>query len=183
MIVAGVIFVVIGLLLCVTIVGAIIGGPMIFLGCIFLIVGALSRRKTTITNVVQVSTMPGLQQAQVPADVDAVPRTIRNVEPPVFDAQPVPRPAQATARRLEGPVVSYSSEEPNGYSYDRKKWDALVEYDDDIKRVAVALQPYGSKYIDQFAAAYLALNDKEYLPVIIKKIIATAKQDLETRRS
>ena len=97
----------------------------------------------------------------------------------MLDAPPMQRPAPA-ARRLDGPAVSYS-EVPDGYAYDRKKWEALVEYDEDIKRVSLALQPYGSKYIDQFAAAYLALNDKEYLPVIIKRILATAKQDAEAR--
>jgi len=38
--------------------------------------------------------------------------------------------------------------------------------------------PYGQKYIDQLAAAYLALNDKEYLPMIVQKILATAKDDV-----
>jgi hypothetical protein len=68
------------------------------------------------------------------------------------------------------PVV----EEP---TFDQNKWNALVKYDPDIKRIVEALSPYGPKYIDQFAAAFMALNDKDYLPQIIQDILATAKAD------
>ncbi len=36
---------------------------------------------------------------------------------------------------------------------------------------------YGQKYVDEFAAAYLALNDKDYLPAILRKIVASASRD------
>jgi hypothetical protein len=64
--------------------------------------------------------------------------------------------------------------------YDRTKWKALVSYDDDIARVVQALQPFGQKYVDQLATAYLAINDKDYLAVICQKIVATAKADSAT---
>jgi hypothetical protein len=63
------------------------------------------------------------------------------------------------------------------YRYDRNRWNALVEYDPELARVEATLQPYGQKYIDQLATAYLTLNDKNKLPDIIKKIIETAKRD------
>jgi hypothetical protein len=44
-----------------------------------------------------------------------------------------------------------------------------------------ALFPYGQKYVDQLATGYLALNDKEYLPMIVQKILATAKDDAARR--
>lgn len=48
-----------GFLLCLTIFGAVIGIPLMFLGFIFMAIGfALRRRKTVITNVVQVSNAP-----------------------------------------------------------------------------------------------------------------------------
>jgi hypothetical protein len=61
--------------------------------------------------------------------------------------------------------------------YDLKKWQALLHYDADIKRVADALAPYGQRYLDQFAAAFMAINDKNYLPQIIQTILSTAKTD------
>jgi len=39
------------------------------------------------------------------------------------------------------------------------------------------LEPYGQKYVDEFAAAYLAVNHKDYLPMILRKIIASAGRD------
>jgi len=61
--------------------------------------------------------------------------------------------------------------------YDLKKWQALLHYDADIKRVADALAPYGQRYLDQFAEAFMAINDKNYLPQIIQTILSTAKTD------
>lgn len=86
-------------------------------------------------------------------------------------------------RPLTGePTIEHvRSEPPSRYSYDSAKWDALVEYDPDIAKIAAALKPYGAKYTDQFASAYLAINDKNYLAVIVQKIIATAKQDAAQR--
>jgi hypothetical protein len=62
-------------------------------------------------------------------------------------------------------------------TYDLVRWNALVQYDADIKRIVEALAPFGQKYIDEFAQAFMALNDKNYLPQIIEKILATAKAD------
>lgn len=61
--------------------------------------------------------------------------------------------------------------------YDKNKWNTLVKYDDDIARIVKTLSPFGQKYVDELATAYLALNDKAYLPMIIQKILATAKAD------
>jgi len=63
------------------------------------------------------------------------------------------------------------------YSYDKQKWHALLSSDADISRLAKVLEPYGQNYVDEFAAAYLALNDKDYLPMILRKIIASARRD------
>ncbi len=73
-------------------------------------------------------------------------------------------------------------------SYDVTKWTALLKYDDDLKAVADKFANFGQKFSDEFAADYLTINDKAYLPAIVKKIIARAKDersaatsDLQTR--
>ena len=63
------------------------------------------------------------------------------------------------------------------YSYDRQEWRALLSSDADISRLAKVLESYGQKYVDEFAAAYLALNDKDYLPAILRNIVASASRD------
>jgi hypothetical protein len=63
------------------------------------------------------------------------------------------------------------------YSYDRQEWRALLSGDADISRLAKVLESYGQKYVDEFAAAYLALNDKDYLPAILRNIVASASRD------
>jgi hypothetical protein len=68
-------------------------------------------------------------------------------------------------RQLREQELRTINQEP----YDRAKWKALVEYDPDISRVVSALSPYGQKYVDQLATGYLALNDKNYLPMIVQK--------------
>jgi hypothetical protein len=62
-------------------------------------------------------------------------------------------------------------------SYDKERWRVLLNNDADISRVAKVLAPYGQKYVDELAAAYLVRNDKEYLPMILRKIIASARRD------
>jgi len=42
--------------------------------------------------------------------------------------------------------------------------------------MVTALAPYGQKYVDQLAAAYLASNDKDDLPMILTEIVASARK-------
>jgi hypothetical protein len=60
--------------------------------------------------------------------------------------------------------------------YDRAKWQALVKYDPEIQRVAQQINQLGDKWVDVLAADYLILNDKSYLPQIIRKILNDAKE-------
>ena len=62
--------------------------------------------------------------------------------------------------------------------YDRAKWHALLKYDGDIARVAERLNVLGQHRVDEFAKAYLAINDKSYLPIILEKIIAQARKEI-----
>jgi hypothetical protein len=61
--IAGAVLVFLGLLFSLTVIGAIIGIPMMIAGAIMMAVGVFGRRKTIITNVVQVSNAPGAQPA------------------------------------------------------------------------------------------------------------------------
>ncbi|MHB1668746.1 hypothetical protein [Thiomonas sp.] len=69
-----------------------------------------------------------------------------------------------------------------GPSFDRAKWNALVQYDQDISSLAEKLQPLGTKWVDQLASSYLALNDKKYLPDIERKIVAAARVEAEENK-
>jgi hypothetical protein len=166
-----------GLLLCFTIILAPLGWMLMFIGALMAIVGLVGRRKTIITNVVQVSNIPGQgMQANIPIDFDSR-QPMRAIEPR-FDTREPRLLASA-------PVIDVTPREPqrqaSGVVYDHAKWNALVQYDPDIARLAKVLTPYGQKYVDELATAYLALNDKAYLPMIIQKILATAKQDAATK--
>jgi hypothetical protein len=72
--------------------------------------------------------------------------------------------------------------DPMEEPFDREKWNALLKYDQDIALIAEKLWPLGDKWIDEFARAYLVLNDKQYLPNITKKIIDDARKENELRQ-
>jgi hypothetical protein len=56
-------------------------------------------------------------------------------------------------------------------------WNALCANDPDIARGVAMLAPYGKKYLDDLAGAYLIFNDKNFLPLILKHLVASARQD------
>ena len=68
-------------------------------------------------------------------------------------------------------------DEPNPNAYDLEKWRALVKSDADISRSVEAVQPFGKKYVDQLAMAYLAFEEKSYLPAIVKMVADAIKKD------
>jgi len=168
-----------GLLLCFTIILAPIGWILMFIGAIMLLVGVLGRRKTVITNVVQVSTTPGVgMQANIPIGYDDR-QPMRTIEPRADMREP-------QLLSSSSPIIDVTPRQAsrqNGYTYDQAKWNALVQYDPDIAKIVKALAPYDRKYTEELAAAYLAINDKAYLPMIIQKILASAKQDASARQA
>ena len=60
-------------------------------------------------------------------------------------------------------------------SYDRSKWNALLRFDPEIAAAAEQVKPFGQRWMDEFAQAYLDLNQKSYLPQIVQKIISEAR--------
>lgn len=72
-----------------------------------------------------------------------------------------------------------SRHDPSVEPFDRQKWDALLKHDSLIAEITRKLTPLGQRWLDEFAAAYLALNDKRDLPSIVQKIIAQARAENE----
>jgi uncharacterized protein len=66
-------------------------------------------------------------------------------------------------------------------SFDRQKWNALVQYDSDISVAADKVRPLGTRWMDEFAAGFLVLNDKSYLPSIVESILKRAEQERDER--
>jgi hypothetical protein len=143
-----------GFLLCASILWAAPGFLCLALGLIFLQIAEQKRRQA--------------KWAAAPSD-----QPEPQIEPP---------PLQELTRAVVPPKADEQQRESPGKargipSYDKQRWRALLSSDADISRLAAALAPYGQKYVDEFAAAYLVLNDKDYLPMILRKIIASARRD------
>jgi hypothetical protein len=167
----GVILIFVGLLACLTIVGAFVGIPLMIVGAILLVVGG--RRKTIITNVINVANTPtgGVPVEQLTASVNMLPREARaELGAPAYNESRPPTLVVPTAVQMREPVAA------GGASYDTAKWKALVEYDSEIADAVKQVEGYGQRYVDQLAAAYLALNEKQYLATILQKVVARAQQ-------
>jgi hypothetical protein len=143
-----------GLLLCVSIVWAAPGFFCMGLGLIFLQIAERKRRRAK-------SAASPPDQSEPQLEPVAIPEAARALVPPNADADARAGRENATGLR----------------SYDTQKWRALLSSDGDIWRLANALEPYGQQYVDEFAAAYLAVNDKDHLPMILRQIIASARRD------
>jgi hypothetical protein len=57
------------------------------------------------------------------------------------------------------------------------QWGSLVESDQELSRLVRILTPFGQKYVDQLAGAYLAFNNKDFLPTILNLVKASARRD------
>ncbi len=149
---AGWVLLVGGVLLCVSILSAALGFLFMGFGLIFLQIAE--------------------QADQSPATPDALRSGQSGPEP----EPPPPRALAPSQAEEEREVVDRESAiDPN--SYDKERWRLLLRNDADISRLVTALAPYGQKYVDELAAAYLALNDKDHLPMILREIIASARRD------
>jgi len=60
---------------------------------------------------------------------------------------------------------------------DAEKWNALVRFDEDIRASADRLAPFGQRWVDELAAAYMAIGDKSYLPKIETRLRAEAEEE------
>jgi hypothetical protein len=150
--VAGWVLLVGGVLLCVSILSAALGFLFMGFGLLFLQIAE--------------------QKDKTPATSDA--SRSGQSEP---EREPPPPRALAPSQAEEGREVVDRERALYPNHYDRERWRLLLRNDADISRLVTALAPYGQKYVDELAAAYLALNDKDHLPMILREIIASARRD------
>jgi len=69
-----------------------------------------------------------------------------------------------------GPAASGGTAAGASAPYDGGKWKALTELDPEIAAAVAQVAPYGSLAVNELAAKYLTLNDKQYLAAIVKQI-------------
>jgi hypothetical protein len=146
-----------GLLLCVSMLWAAPGFFCMGLGLIFLQIAEQKRRRAKSAASLSNQSEPRVEPPPLQELTPAI------VPPKAGQEERIEREQRSNAAGL--------------HSYDKQRWRALLSSDADISRVAAALAPYGQKYVDELAAAYLAVNDKDYLPMILRKIIASAARD------
>jgi hypothetical protein len=86
--------------------------------------------------------------------------------------------ASPSSQRMAPPVPSARGEVCRDKApCESDKWRSLVESDQDLARVVEILTPFGQKYVDQLAGAYLAFENKAFLPAILNLLKASARQD------
>jgi hypothetical protein len=73
-------------------------------------------------------------------------------------------------------VARLSSERQRAANFPKKRWDALVKYDEEISSAASELRPFGSEWIEKLGEEFFALNeDRRYLPRIVARLAEEAR--------
>jgi hypothetical protein len=175
-----------GFLLCISIVWAAVGFLMMGFGLICLLI-AERRKKQPKASVVALSDQAERRREPPPLQIEQQTQSaeLAQASPGRIDSRQAPssfpEPGQPRPPRL--PPVPRKQQpdrrqnEPETISYDLEKWCALVKSDADISRSVDAFQPFGKKYVDQLAMAYLAFEEKSYLPTIVKLVASAVKKD------
>ena len=175
-----------GFLLCISIVWAAVGFLMMGFGLICLLM-AERRKKLSKAPPAPLSNEVGRRREPPPLQIEkhaqlaeaseASPGGIVSQQAPSSFPEPrqpkPPRPARISRKELP----DRRRNEPDAIPYDLEKWHALVKSDADLSRSVDALQPFGKKYVDQLAMAYLAFEEKSYLPTIVKLVANAIKKD------
>jgi hypothetical protein len=173
-----------GLLLCISIVWAAVGFAMMGLGLICLLIAERKKHSTAPPCLPSDAfdrrrEPPPLQidkRAQPAELVEASSSIALQKAPPSLPEPRQPRPPKpAIISPKDQPARQRN--EPDAIPYDLEKWRALIKSDADVSRSVEALQPFGKKYVDQLAIAYLAFEEKSYLPTIVKLVADAIKKD------
>jgi hypothetical protein len=85
------------------------------------------------------------------------------------------QPEAASIWPEERPSSRRANSETCGY--DPGVWRSVVTADPDVAHSVEALAPFGEKYVDQLATAYLALGDKSYLSTLMEMVATTIQND------
>jgi hypothetical protein len=175
-----------GLLLCISIIWAAVGFLMMGFGLICLLV-AERRKKHSTAPPGLLSDAFDLRREPPPLQIDKraqpaelVEASSSKIEPQRAQSSfPEPRQPRPPRPALIPPKdqPARRRNEPDTIPYDLEKWRALIRNDADISRSLEALQPFVKKYVDQLAMAYLAFEEKSYLPTIVKLVADAIKKD------
>jgi len=91
-------------------------------------------------------------------------------------------PVRISKERASDPMPAVTAPTTPTPPFDVEKWRALTKYDPEIAAISDKLLPLGQKRVDEFARSYLALNDKQYLPSIVRKILDDARAEEADRQ-
>ena len=174
-----------GLLLCVSIIWAAVGFLMMGFGLICLLI--VERRKHSTAPPGLLSDALDRRRELPPLQIDkrAQPAELVEASSSRIELKRVPSslPEPRQPRPPKPAIVSPKDQparrrnEPDTIPYDLEKWRALIKGDADVSRSVEAVQPFGKKYVDQLAIAYLAFEEKSYLPTIVKLVADAIKKD------
>jgi hypothetical protein len=172
-----------GLLLCISIIWAAVGFLMMGFGLICLLIA--ERKKQSTAPPGPLSDAFDRRREPPPLQIDKHARPAELVEASSSRIEPqrapssFPEPGQPRPPTLISPKnqPARRRNEPDTIPYDLEKWRAIIKSDADISRSVEALQPFGKKYVDQLAVAYLAFEEKSYLPTIVKLVANAIKKD------
>ena len=164
--IAGWILLVVGLVLCLSVVWAPLGLLMMGVGLVSLQVAEQKQRKA------RTAVASANAGADKPMEESAIPRP----KEPTIVREPPPIPVAPS-----GVPELARTASPDGYGYDREEWRRLVESDPDLAQLASVLGDYGQQYVDAFARNYLPAPNKSRIAGIVDGIIAKARSTHSAR--
>ena len=151
-----------GFLLCLSIVWAGLGVPMIGFGLICLLVAERRKKQSTALARALPGEVDRRREPSLPIEKKAPAAELVEMPPSGIDPQQaplsLPEPRQPRSPKpaliLRDEQTYKRRNEPDTNPCDLEKWRALAKSDADISRSVEALQPFGKKYVDQLAMAY-----------------------------
>lgn len=173
----GFVLVVLGLLICLTIIGIPFGLFLIFVGIALAIVGG--HRRTVINNVIQVSNSsgPAVLQTRLPDSTDRwrsspQPSPLILTENGTTSSQNYALDSGVSRQpRIQDHSIHTTDIAADTKNYDVRRWGILKEIDPDIAAAAQQVSTLSPSYEDAFAEKFLTLGDKKYLEALVNGVI------------
>jgi len=178
--IAGWFLLLIGLLLCASVVWATLGFLLMGVGLVSLQAAERNRRR------VRHAVAAGAKRPEMLSEAVGAPRAMEPAPEPALRREPVLAPAREAARSVDPARPQFEQRHeprhdksaPAQLSYDGEAWHHLTERDPDLAQLAAVLADYGQPYVDELAARYLMDPDKSRLGGIVDGIIAKAGRDV-----
>jgi len=151
----GTVLLLVGILLCISVTWAAIGFFAMSFGLICLLIheNEIARsRMPTKSTIFSQEEVP-LQPQQTVGIASPAPR------PPAIPMKP---PATRLFPNLVFHDLSSSdpASTPSPSSFDQEKWQALCAHDPELAKLVAVLRPFGTKYVDELARAFLFFSEK-----------------------